>query len=71
MRVTLIALGLFLLVMWLACWAATVVPGSPAVDMQWTAGNLLAFLAGGAFGAAACIHRSRATQVNLEPINKF
>jgi hypothetical protein len=47
------AIGTFLAVMWLACWAATVVPGSSAVTMQWAAGNALAFLSGLAFGAAA------------------
>jgi len=53
MRWTLVAAGGFFSAMWFACWAATVVPGSPAVTMQWTAGNTLAFLAGAAFGAAA------------------
>ena len=43
-------IGLLLLVMWFACWAATVAPGGE--HERWVAGNALAFLAGGAFGAA-------------------
>jgi len=58
MRWKLVAAGVFLSVMWFGCWAATVVLGSSAVTMQWGAGNALAFLAGGAFGAAVCVRRS-------------
>ena len=53
MRWESVAAGIFLLVMWFACWAVTVVPGSSAVTMQWASGNALAFLAGLTFGAAA------------------
>ena len=52
MRWKLVAVGIFLLVMWFGCWAITVVPGSSAVTEQWAAGNALALLAGLAFGAA-------------------
>jgi len=52
MRWKAVVLGFFLLVMWFACWAVTVVPGSSAVTQQWVAGNTLAFLAGIAFGVA-------------------
>jgi hypothetical protein len=58
MRWKLVAVGLLASVAWLMCWAATVVPGSSAVTMQWTAGNTLAFLAGGAFGAAVCMRHT-------------
>jgi hypothetical protein len=61
MRCKLVAAGLLALIAWFACWAATVVPGSAAVTMQWTAGNALAFLAGSAFGAAACVRRAGGT----------
>jgi hypothetical protein len=57
MRWKLVATGAFLAVMWFACWAATVVPGSSAVTAQWAAGNALAFLSGLAFGAAASVRR--------------
>jgi hypothetical protein len=52
-RPLLASTGLLLSVLWLVCWAATVVPGSAAVTMQWVAGNAMAALAGAAFGAAA------------------
>jgi hypothetical protein len=51
-QLCLIAAGALLVVFWFACWAATVAPGSPAETMQWAAGNVLALLAGAAFGAA-------------------
>jgi len=54
MRWMFLAAGIFLSIMWLANWAATVAPGSSAVAMQWVSGNALAFLAGLAFGVAAC-----------------
>jgi hypothetical protein len=57
-RWQLIGLGLFLSVMWFACWAATVVPGTAAVSGQWAIGNALAFLAGGAFSAAFVVQRN-------------
>lgn len=52
MRSKMVAVGLLASAAWLACWAATVVPGSSAVTVQWAVGNGLAFLAGGAFAAA-------------------
>jgi hypothetical protein len=52
-RVKLVVAGVVLAGLWFACWAATVVPGSPAVTLQWVAGNALAFMAGAAFGAAS------------------
>ena len=58
MRRDLVAVGLVFTVMWFVCWAATVVPGSVAVTLQWAAGNFLAFLAGGAFAAAFCLRSS-------------
>jgi len=58
MRWKLVAAGFLALIAWLACWAATVVPESSAVTMQWAIGNALAFLAGGLFGAAACARRA-------------
>jgi hypothetical protein len=51
-RLQLIGIGLFVLILWLGCWAATVGPGSDAVYMQWAGGNVLALLAGVAFGMA-------------------
>ena len=57
MRWKLVAAGLLAVVAWLACWATTVVPGSPGVTMQWAVGNALAFLAGGVLGAA-CVRRA-------------
>ncbi|MEW4568763.1 hypothetical protein AB1L88_12930 [Tautonia sp. JC769] len=45
-------------ILWLGCWAATVVPGSSAVTMQWALGNLLAALTGAAIGVAV-VCRSR------------
>jgi membrane associated rhomboid family serine protease len=57
----LIAVGALLLVFWFACWAATVVPGSPAETTQWAAGNVLAFLAGAAFGAAVATRSDERT----------
>jgi hypothetical protein len=57
MRWEMIAAGVFLLVLWFACWATTVLPGTSAVTMQWVAGNTLAFLAGSAFGAALWMRR--------------
>ncbi len=56
MRWMLVTAGIFLFVMWFACWSASVVPGSPAVMMQWVAGNALAFLGGLAFGDDARVH---------------
>ncbi|WP_168218795.1 hypothetical protein [Limnoglobus roseus] len=47
-----VAVGLVLLVMWFGCWAATVVPGTSAVAVQWAVGNALALAAGVAFGVA-------------------
>ena len=67
MRGKLVATGVFLSVLWFGCWAATVVPGSLAVPMQWTAGNLLAFLAGGAFAAAVCVRPSAEPVVAPDP----
>ena len=58
MRWKLVAAGIGLLIMWFACWSTSVVPGSSAVMVQWTAGNASAFLAGLAFGAAALARRS-------------
>ncbi len=58
-RWKLIGIGLFLLAMWVACWAVTVVPGTDAVYEQWIAGNALAFLAGGAFGAALIVRQTK------------
>ena len=66
MRWNLGVVGVFLLVMWFACWCVTVVPGSPAVTTQWAAGNILAFLAGISFGAAAC-WKHRATPSPPDP----
>jgi hypothetical protein len=57
MRWKLVVAGTLLVVLWLVCWAATVVPESSAVTVQWAAGNALAFLAGTAFGAAMWIKR--------------
>jgi hypothetical protein len=45
--------GLSLLLLWLGCCAATVVPGSPADLMQRALGVLLPVLALGTFWAAA------------------
>lgn len=58
-RWQLVGLGLFLSMMWLACWAATVVPGTEAVYGQWVIGNALAFLAGGAFSAALAMRQAQ------------
>ena len=58
MRWKLAATGLLLVVMWFACWATTVVPELSAMYEQWAVGNALAFFAGIAFGAAACIKRN-------------
>jgi hypothetical protein len=55
-RWKLLGAGFFLLVMWFACWAATVVP--EARQEQWVASNALAFLAGGAFGAALLVRQA-------------
>ena len=52
-RARFVIAGLAFSVMWLGCWAATVVPGSPAVAMQWAGGNVLAALAVAAFGVAS------------------
>jgi hypothetical protein len=57
MRLMLFAAGVIAVIVWFACWSMTVVPGSPGVEMQWVAGNFVAFLAGGLFGAAACFGR--------------
>lgn len=57
MRWSTVLVGCLFVVLWLACWATSVVPGSPAMDMQWAGGNALAFLAGGAFGAAIFMGR--------------
>jgi hypothetical protein len=57
-RWQLVGLGVFLLMMWAACWAVTVIPGPEADPIQWTVGNALAFLAGGAFGAAVLARRA-------------
>ena len=56
-RWSLITAGLFLSAFWFGCEATTVVPGSPAVTGKWAICNVLAFFAGGAFGAAACVRR--------------
>ncbi|QEL17515.1 hypothetical protein PX52LOC_04505 [Limnoglobus roseus] len=45
--------GVLFSFMWLACFAATVIPGSDASYAQWFIGNGLAFLAGGALAFAA------------------
>ena len=50
-----VAWGLLLTVLWLGCWAVTIVP-DPAGTVEvwrWAVGNALAGLAGAAFGAAA------------------
>jgi hypothetical protein len=57
-RWQLIGLGMFLSVTWFACWAVTMAPGAGADYTQWTIGNALSFLAGGAFGAALLTRRA-------------
>ena len=51
-RWRLVGIGLFLLLLWVACWAMTAVPGSGAIYGQWFVGNALALLAGVAIGMA-------------------
>jgi hypothetical protein len=52
MRWKWIAVGACLVLMWILCWAASVIPGSPAANGQWAVGNALAFLSGLAFASA-------------------
>ena len=59
-RWMLAAAGVLAVIAWFATWAMTVVPETSAVTEQWAAGNFLAFLAGGLFGAAACVGRNAA-----------
>ncbi|HKB02552.1 MAG TPA: hypothetical protein VKD90_10055, partial [Gemmataceae bacterium] len=67
MRGKLMAAGCLFMVLWFGCWATTVVPGSPAVPMQWAAGNLLGFLAGAAFAAAVCVRPSAQPGAAADP----
>ena len=60
MRWILLTVAAVLGVLWFGCWAVTVGTGSPAVAMQWCAGNGLALATGIAIGAAACLrHRAK------------
>jgi len=71
MRWFLAAGGMGLLIAWFACWAVTVMPGTPAVSVQWVAGNLLAFAAGLAFGAMACLGWRKAAPTDTTHSEEF
>ncbi|WP_169980558.1 hypothetical protein [Tautonia rosea] len=51
-RAWLLAAGLGSSILWFACWAASVVPGTSAVTVPWALGNLEAVLTGATIGAA-------------------
>jgi hypothetical protein len=69
-RARFVVAGLAFSVMWLGCWAATVVPGSPAVAMQWAGGNVLAALAGAAFGVASVARPDDKNRAPADPARR-